>query len=54
MYRVKVYGAGSIGTHLARGHFWARGYAASTVGFQLGEVRTYIGEHESADEQGRF
>ena len=35
-------------------HFWARGYAVSTVGFELEQVRAYIREREQADEQGRF
>src|SRR5579859_7814797 len=30
-------------------HFWARGYAVSTVGFELEQVRTYIREQEAAD-----
>ena len=30
-------------------HFWASGYAVSTVGFVLEEVREYIREQESAD-----
>jgi len=30
-------------------HFWARGYAVSTVGFELEHVRQYIREQESAD-----
>jgi len=30
-------------------HFWARGYAVSTVGFELEQVRKYIREQESAD-----
>ena len=30
-------------------HFWARGYAVSTVGFELDQVRQYIREQESAD-----
>ena len=34
-------------------HFWARGYAVSTVGFELEQVRTYIREQESGDD-GRF
>jgi putative transposase len=29
--------------------FWARGYAVSTIGFELEQVRQYIREHESAD-----
>jgi putative transposase len=35
-------------------HFWARGYAVSTVGFELEKVKEYIREQEAADEQGRF
>lgn len=35
-------------------HFWARGYAVSTVGFELEVVRRYIREQEEADEYGRF
>src|SRR5215471_18870186 len=30
-------------------HFWARGYAVSTVGFELEQVRKYIREQETAD-----
>ncbi len=30
-------------------HLWARGYAVSTVGFELEEVRRYIREQEEAD-----
>jgi putative transposase len=33
-------------------HFWARGYAVSTVGFELEQVRTYIREQEAADGVG--
>jgi len=32
--------------------FWARGYAVSTVGFELEQVRTYIREQDAADESG--
>lgn len=35
-------------------HFWARGYAISTVGFEMEAVRKYIREQEDADEYGRF
>ena len=36
-------------------HFWARGYAVSTVGFELEQVRQYIREQQSADgTEGRF
>ena len=35
-------------------HFWARGYAVSTVGFELEQVRAYIRDQETSDEQGRF
>jgi putative transposase len=31
------------------GHFCARGYAVSTVGFELEQVRTYIRGQEAAD-----
>ena len=30
-------------------HFWARGYAVSTVGFELEHIRPYIREQEEAD-----
>ena len=35
-------------------HFWARGYAVSTVGFELDEVRHYVREQDAADADGRF
>jgi len=35
-------------------HCWARGYAVSTVGFELEQVRAYIRAQEQADDQGRF
>ena len=35
-------------------HFWARGYAVSTVGFNLEQVKAYIARQEADDEQGRF
>ena len=35
-------------------HFWARGYAVSTVGFELEQVKAYIRDQEAADEEGRF
>ena len=35
-------------------HCWARGYAVSTVGFELEQVRAYIREQEQADDEGRF
>ena len=35
-------------------HFWARGYAVSTVGFNLEQVKAYIRTQEADDEQGRF
>lgn len=35
-------------------HFWARGYAVSTVGFELEAVKKYIVEQETADKDGRF
>jgi putative transposase len=35
-------------------HFWARGYAVSTVGFELEQVRTYIRGQDAADGAGQF
>ena len=35
-------------------HRWARGYAVSTVGFELDQIRQYIREPEEADGTGRF
>jgi putative transposase len=35
-------------------HFGARGSAVSTVGFELEQVRAYIRDQQSADEEGRF
>jgi putative transposase len=34
--------------------FWARGYAVSTVGYELEVVKKYIQEQEANDELGRF
>ena len=33
-------------------HLWARGYAVSTVGFELEQVRRYIRDQEEADGTG--
>lgn len=33
-------------------YLWARGYAVSTVGFELEEVHTYIREQDAADGVG--
>ncbi len=35
-------------------NFWARGYAVSTVGFELEMVRKYVREQEEADKNGQF
>ena len=35
-------------------HIWASGYAASTVGFELEQVRQYIREQDAADGSGQF
>jgi putative transposase len=35
-------------------HFWARGYAVSTVGYELEAVTRYIREQEADDQAGRF
>ena len=34
--------------------FWARGYAVSTVGFELEAVKRYIREQDMADKSGQF
>jgi putative transposase len=35
-------------------HFWARGYCASTVGFELEKVKAYIRDQQAIDDSGRF
>ena len=35
-------------------HFWARGYAVSTVGFELEQVRQYLRAQDAADGNGQF
>jgi putative transposase len=35
-------------------HFWARGYAVSTVGYELEKVKRYIREQAAEDQAGRF
>jgi putative transposase len=35
-------------------HLWARGYAVSTVGFELEQVRQCIRDQEEADGTGQF
>ena len=35
-------------------HFWARGYAVTTVGFELDKIRDYIRRQEHEEDQGRF
>ena len=34
-------------------HFWARGYAVSTVGYELEAIKKYIREQQTNDESGR-
>ena len=34
--------------------FWARGYAVSTVGFELEAVQRYVREQDAADASGQF
>ena len=34
--------------------FWARGYAVSTVGYELEAVKRYIRDQEKEDQSGRF
>jgi putative transposase len=33
-------------------NFWARGYAVSTVGYELEKIREYVKNQEQLDEQG--
>jgi putative transposase len=40
--------------NFTREHFWARGYAVSTVGFNVEQVKAYIRAQDAEDEQGRF
>ena len=35
-------------------HFWVRGYAVSTVGYELEQVKQYIRDQETEDQAGRF
>jgi len=35
-------------------HFWARGYAVSTVGYELEQVKRDIREQEAEEQAGRF
>ena len=35
-------------------NFWARGYCASTVGYELEAVKKYIREQEAVDHNGQF
>jgi putative transposase len=35
-------------------HFWARGYAVSTVGFNEEQIRRYIREQDGSDGEGSF
>ena len=35
-------------------HFWARGAAVSTVGYELEAVKRYIRAQEAEDQAGRF
>ena len=34
--------------------FWARGYAVSTVGFELETIKRYIREQDNNDKDGQF
>jgi putative transposase len=40
--------------HFTGAHCWARGYAVSTVGFELEHVKASIRDHEGPDDHGRF
>jgi putative transposase len=45
---------GGKGKNFTGEHFWARGYAVSTVGYELEAVKRYIREQEADDQAGRF
>ena len=45
---------GGRGKNFTGEHFWARGYAVSTVGYELEAVKRYIREQEADDQAGRF
>src|SRR5262249_53387465 len=40
--------------HCSGDHFWARGYAASTIGFELEQVKASIRDQNTSDDDGRF
>ena len=45
---------GGKGKNFTGEHFWARGYAVSTVGYELEAVKRYIREQEVDDQAGSF
>ena len=48
---------GGLQRNFSGERFWARGYAVSTVGFELDKIRDYIRRQEHEDhesDQGRF
>ena len=45
---------GGKARNFAGEHFWARGYAVSTVGFELEAIRRYVREQDDGDDEGRF
>ena len=40
--------------HFSGEHLWARGYAVSTVGFELEQVKASIRDQNTSDDDGRF
>jgi putative transposase len=42
------------GRNFVGDHFWARGYAVSTVGCEVESVKKYLREQEQAEKEGRF
>ena len=40
--------------HFSGEHLWARGSAVSTVGFELEQVKAYIRDQNTSDDDGRF
>lgn len=35
-------------------HFWAKGYAVSTIGFELEQIKKYIREQRDHEDEGPF
>ena len=40
--------------HFTGAHFWARGSAVATVGYEFEQIKRYIREQEAEEQTGRF